>query len=815
MTSRFHPGLATLLLAALAAAAPVRIDIDCSKPDTPLSPHLYGLFFEDINFAADGGLYAELVQNRSFEYFPVRGNDPIGRQYHPLHAWTKVEEGRARVEMKVAGQSPLNPSNPHYLRLQFFQTGEEAGGAAGVANGGYDGIRLDEGAGYRVSLHARFSEWTGERELRVALELEDGRVCGETTLGPAAEGWTRLEGRLESSATTGGGEQARLVVTTTGTGRLDLDVVSLFPEDTHGGRPNGLRPDLVAALAELNPKFLRFPGGCIVHGSGLDNAYRWKDSVGEVAARKPNWNRWGYHQTYGLGYYEYFLLCEDLGATPLPVVPVGVSCGFNEPYQVVPMDELGEWIDDALDLIEFANGPADSEWGGLRASMGHPEPFGLEYLCLGNEEHDRAEMRERFPHFVRAIREAHPEIRLIGTSGLGPGTPLYDLMAELDVHSTDEHYYEDPEWFIANQNRFDDFDRDGPKIFVGEYASRGNTLFNAVAEAAFLTGVERNGDLVDMTCYAPLLANVRHAQWNPDLIYFDKRRVVRTPNYHVQKLFATHKGDAYLANRVTRPASDRLETISGRVGIGSWRTAIEVEDLKVNGQELDPAGWEVIAGDFAVEDGRYVQRDPSETPAESLGRAKHAGEEVTYTLRARKTTGEEGFLVIFGGGDGRRYWWNVGGWGNSRHALQVTEGNQRKVLTEKRGRVRRDRWHELRVELGPGRIRCLLNGELVHDHHIPHPGLSVSPTLDRATGDILVKLVNPTDQRIDTRIRLDHAGKLKPEAELVELSGERDALNTLEAPDRVRPETRTIRVAGEFDHLVPPMAVQVLRIRRE
>ena len=283
----------------------------------------------------------------------------------------------------------------------------------------------------------------------------------------------------------------------------------------------------------------------------------WPDpGTGHGHVRRANWNRWGYHQTYGLGFYEYFLLCEDLGAAPLPVVPVGVSCGYNQPYEAVPLDELQEWIDDALDLVEFANGPADSPWGKIRAQMGHPEPFGLEYLCLGNEEHDTPQVRERIPYFVQAIREAYPEIKLIGTSGLSQNVPLYPLMKELNLHSSDEHYYNVPEWYIENQNRFDGFERNGPKIFVGEYASQCNTMFNAVAEAAYLTGIERNADIVDMACYAPLFAHVNHTQWKrQNLIWFDARNVVKTPNYYVQQLFSRNKGDVYLKNNVV-PAED-------------------------------------------------------------------------------------------------------------------------------------------------------------------------------------------------------------------------------------------------------------------
>jgi len=798
--------MAAILFVSLSAfGAAVKIDIDCNKPAAPLSQHLYGLFFEDINFAADGGLYAELVQNRSFEYYPVRGNDPMGKRYHALYAWTKVERGGAECELAVEHTSPLNGNNTNYLKIQITQPGA----AAGVFNAGFDGIRLDAGHSYDMSVYARISEWSGSQSIQVALELADGTICAQSEFHDIGAGWQKFEAKLTSSRTA---DNARLLVTTAGKGNLYLDMVSLFPQDTFNGRKNGMRKDLGQALEELNPKFLRFPGGCIAHGDGLANIYRWKDTVGDVAERKPNWNRWGYHQTYGLGYFEYFLLSEDIGATPLPVIPVGVSCGFTPPQECVPMDQLGPWIQDALDLIEFANGPVTTKWGGLRAKMGHPEPFNLEFVALGNEPHDNALFRDRFPLFAKAIREAHPEIKIIGTSGLGPEIPIYDLMTKEKVYSSDEHYYMSPQWFIANQNRFDKFDRSKPKIFVGEYASQGNTLFNALAEAVYLTGIERNGDIVDMACYAPLFANVNHTQWKTDLIYFDNRNLVKTPNYYVQQLFAQNKGDVYLANTVKRIGSEKPATVSGGVGVGTWKTAIEVEDVRVNGRKLDPSKWKVSTGDFRMKDGRYVQSNTTSEPAISFSTEKFNDDAVTYTLRARKTGGDEGFLVVFGASDSRHsYWWNIGGWGNTRHAIQLDEEGERTILVEKRGRIESKEWYDIKVALTAGRIKCYLNGQLIHDYSISQPFISISPTLDKVSGEVIVKLVNPTAKSVDATINLNGVEKVQPEAKLIVLSGQKTDENSLSNPDHVKPATKSIKVGKSFNYTLPPMSVQAIR----
>ncbi len=786
----------------------VNVRIHCDEPTVPISPVLYGIFFEDINFAADGGLYAEMVQNRSFEYYPLPGNR-LSEQYHPLYAWEKVERSGARVSIALDRLNPLNRNNPFYLTVRV----DESGNGGGVRNTGFDGMAIDAGESYDVSLYARRSG-RGQASITAALELEDGTVCGSARFDGIGSDWQKFEGVITPDKTA---NNAHLVLTTADRGTLHLDMVSLFPQKTFKGRKNGMRADLAQALADLQPKFFRFPGGCIAHGSGLMNAYMWKDSVGDVAQRRGNWNRWGYHQTYGLGYYEYFQLCEDIGAAALPVLPVGVSCGFNEPYQCVPMDELGPWIDDCIDLIEFANGPVDSEWGKVRAEMGHPKPFGLEYICLGNEEHDRPEFHERFPHFVRAVRKAYPDIKIIGTSGLGPEIPLYPLMDELNVYSSDEHYYMSPDWFIANQNRFDNFDRSKPKIFVGEYASHshGNTLYDAVAEAAFLTGVERNGDIVDMTCYAPLFAHVDHTQWGAaDLIWFDKRTTVKTPNYYVQQLFSRNAGDVYLENTVSKPADAAQPTIAGGVGIAAWDTAIELETAAVNGTALGFANWKAQAGSFQTKAGHYVQTETNKQPAISFAPGQYDGETVTYTVRAKRTAGAEGFMLVFGATDtDSYYWWNIGGWRNTQHALERVAGGQKSVLVEKRGSIRNNQWYTAKVELSPGRIRCYLDNELIHDYEVAAPSISVASTLDKNAGEVIVKLVNPTDKDIDATIQLDGVSRVNSTAQLMLIAGKRGAKNSVQSPDTVKTETSRLTVGKQFDYTLPAMSVQFIRVK--
>jgi alpha-L-arabinofuranosidase len=548
---------ASLLLAAALAApaqsnAPLKaiVTIHADGVRKPVSPTLYGIFFEDINYAADGGLYAEMVQNRSFDYYATPG---FGKDLTPTYAWEGVQRGARQAELKVQIASPFHPYNPNYGAVTIKgDTGE-----AGIVNTGYDGgMSVQAGALYDLSLYAR---WQGgdAAPLRVALETTNGTVLASAALPAPGANWSKHELTLAPSQTE---RKARLVITTATSGVLSLDMVSLFPRDTFKGRKNGLRKDLAQAIADLKPAILRFPGGCLVHGTGLDNAYRWKETVGDVTQRRAKWNRWGYHQTFGLGYFEYFQFCEDVGASPLPILPVGVSCGFAKPFEIAREEQLQEMIQDAIDLVEFANGSPGTKWGRVRTEMGHSRPFNLEYLGLGNEENDTATFRELFPRFVKALRRQHPEIKLVGTSGLGWQTPLFDLMERNGVDISDEHYYMPPEWFIENIGRFDRVERGRTKIFVGEYASNGNRQFNAVAEAAYLTGLERNSDLVVMGAYAPLLSRYNFSQWpRANLIWFDSDSVVLTPSYHVQRMFSTHLGDRYLSNTVQFAAGSNLD----------------------------------------------------------------------------------------------------------------------------------------------------------------------------------------------------------------------------------------------------------------
>lgn len=531
-------------VAAQAGTISVRVD----RPGARIPETLFGLFFEDINFAADGGLYPERVKNRSFE-FP-----------EPLMGWKTVSRGGSRGMLQILdrGEKP-GASDAHYLRLQV----EAPGQGFGVTNEGFRGIGVLGGADYTFSMRARRVDG-GPSRLRVELEDAGGRSLGQAEVAGITSKWKTYTCTVRAAENA---EKGRLNLVVGTAGALDLDQVSLYPKDTWQGRKKGMRPDLVKLLADMKPGFLRFPGGCIVEGRHLETRYQWKRTVGDPKHRRLLINRWNtefrhrptpdYYQSFGLGFYEYFQLSEDIGAEPLPILNCGMACQFNS-GELVPLEHLDPYIQDALDLIQFANGPVTSRWGRLRAEMGHPAPFNLKMLGVGNEQWG-PQYVERYRAFARVLKKKHPEITLISGSGPSPDGDRFDFLwgklRELKADVVDEHYYMAPMWFRENARRYDNYPRTGPRVFAGEYAAQSDRIASpnnrnnwecALSEAAFVTGLERNADVVVMSSYAPLLGHVEGWQWTPNMIWFDNLRSYGTPNYYVQKLFSTNRGTANL-----------------------------------------------------------------------------------------------------------------------------------------------------------------------------------------------------------------------------------------------------------------------------
>jgi len=563
---------AILLAANPSASAAAGLNIQIAAQGKPISPDLFGIFFEDLNYAADGGLYAELVQNGSFEYQPTERID-----WTAMTAWEQVARDGAVGSLKISDAVPVHPNNPHYVVVET----KSSGGGFGPANSGFDGIPVQAGGQYDFSVLARQlftgNHWGGNgvlaspSQLVVRLETRAGAVLGEAVVEISGRDWQRF---AASIIATNSDPAARLVLLSQTKGAVALDGISLFPHATFRNRPNGLRADLAQAIADIHPKFMRFPGGCLVHGHSLGNIYHWKDSIGPVEQRRGQQNLWGYHQSLGLGFFEYFQFCEDIGAKPLPVVAAGVCCQNADDQggtgqRGLPLEAMPAYIQDVLDLIEFANGPTNSTWGAKRAAAGHPAPFNLQYLGLGNEDAQTDVFRERFKMICDAVKAKHPEITIIGTAGPAPDGLDYDLgwkfANEQHLEMVDEHYYEKPEWFLKHLARYDTYNRTNSRVYVGEYASQGNGLFNALAEAAYMTSLERNGDVVHMASYAPLLAREGHTQWRPDMIYFNSTNLLLTANYYVQQIFGRNRGDVYFPATVSAPVpsgGDSLKNVA-------------------------------------------------------------------------------------------------------------------------------------------------------------------------------------------------------------------------------------------------------------
>lgn len=790
-----HTLAAILLLSLGAAAQAPTLVVRCDQPQHAVDKRLFGIFFEEINHAGEGGLYAELLRNRNLE----EPGDAIP-------GWSLELGPDAVATLARDTEQPCQATAPTALRLSIER------GAASVLNAGHFGIAVQDGEGYHLRFDARCTGKLMPR-LLITLDTADGEVVGDASIGPIGDTWQRYELDVPCHKTA----TVKLSITARGPGTLWLDTVSLFPTTTFRG--GVLRQDLGQLMARMNPAFLRFPGGCYVEGGDrLADAFRWQDTLGDIAGRPGHMNtNWGYWSTDGLGYHEYLQLCEDLQAQPMFVV----NCGMSHKEQV-PLDQLQPWIQSTLDAIEYANGATDTKWGALRAQNGHPAPFGLRMIEIGNENGmfgsfggTRAEYTARYKPFHDAIKARYPDI-----------TTIANTRVDAPMEIVDDHYYQSCAWFWANTHLYDRAPRQGPKIYVGEYAvthdpGLGN-LRAALSEAAFLTGLIQNSDVVVMASYAPLFVHAQDRKWNPDAIVFDNTRSYGTPSYHVQSLFSRYRPDTLLP---TTAPELRGESGQGSIGLGTWGTQAEYKDVTV---EQDGAtvyssdflkgtdGWKFQSGNWQVHDGalRQDQDGDNRWCWLDLPALQHARD---YTLRckAKKLSGAEGFLLMFHvAGDNDWTWFNVGGWGNQEHALERNLGGGKSGIgPHARGSIETGRWYDLRVECRSGHIKTFVDDKLVHDADDNGPPSFAAVAGRMQKGAIVLFAVNGSDEPRAMTIDLQGAGALLPEAEgEVLTSGSLLDENTLDAPLKVAPQPlRVTGVAAQFEHTYPPRSLTVLR----
>lgn len=762
---------------------------------------LFGIFFEDINHAADGGLYGEMVQNRSFEFAPV--DHP---SYHHLTAWEKIEEdGKANLIIETG--DPVSHKNPHYLGLDIIIPGKNVG----VQNLGYnDGMSIEAGKRYSFSCYAK-REQDFDMPLRVSLRGKSGKTYAEQELF-ITDTWQKYDITFPAEITDYSG---RLAITADGRGKIYLDFVSLFPEDTYLGRQNGLRKDIAVMLKELRPKFMRFPGGCLVHDGSLDpcardSQYRWKNTIGSLIERPARRNNWGYNQTLGLGYFEYFQFCEDIGAKPIPILPAGYNPHQNK---AIPMDKLNAWVEDALDLIEFANGDTATVWGGRRAALGHPEPFGLEYIGIGNEEVGE-DFFERYEVIVKAVKQRYPNIKVIGTSGPfsagGEFERGWEWARKTETDLVDEHYYQAPEWFLANFHRYDDYDKNDPKVFLGEYASWGNTWFNSLVEASYMIGLQKNAGTVGLACYAPLLCNVDYVNWRPNMLWFDNHRVYGTANYYVQKLFMNHQGDHLLNVEAEDMAEGGIwggstGSLGGKVYLSGDESKVEYSDIVIS---LDDSGKVLRFPDCTIE------------PGEVEALANIDCTNYTISMKAKELEGYKGFEIGFGYQDqDNKMWWSLGGWQNQDTYIGERVNGRDSNIGQYLLTVERGREYQLKLQVRGRKVETWVDGEQYH--HTESKPVVVEPLYytaseEEETGDVILKVVNMRSGPQTARIQIN-CDATTSSCDIYQMSGwERSAENDFVHPEKVSPRQWTQKMeGGSLDFSFPGESLQIFRIHRE
>jgi len=781
---------------------PSGITVDVSHPGAKISPLLYGIFFEEINHAGDGGLYAELIRNRSFAEKTTEG-------------WSLETTGAASASMALDTSKPLNDANKTALRVEISRADRD--GTAAVINEGYWGIALEKGERYELSFYARATGLNGTLEAR--LQGPDGKVYGAQTISGIGSEWKRYAASFESSGTE---PKARLALVASAPGTIWLDTVSLFPAKTWKGRPNGMRPNLAQMLADLKPGFMRFPGGCYVEGGDyLRNAFRWKTTVTDIADRPGHLNdTWGYYSTDGLGFHEYLQLAEDLGAEPLFTVNVGMAHRESE-----PMERMNMWVQDALDAIEYANGPVTTKWGALRAQNGHPAPFNLKYIEIGNEN-GGPNYEARYPLFYKAIKDKYPNITLIANT-----------LVKSPMDIVDNHIYSSPEQMRDATSTYDSWDRAGkPKVFVGEYANNNGVgtgnLKGALSEAAYMIGFERNADVVLMASYAPLFYNVDDHRWPVNLIGYDSAHVFGTPSYWVQWLFAHNRGDVVLPINL-QVEKDKIAVAADRGGIslGTMNSQAEFKDVKVSsGAQVlyfsnfstGASEWRTYNGTWATQDGVYKQTAPDWLARASVG--SDDWQDYSLTVKARKTAGDGPVSISvrtgLRPGRGGVVMLNLGGTAGTLASFDRWALGEMKSMGSVPGTLELNRWYDIRIDVTGPHAQVFIDGKPAIDvpnfyREMTLSHLEATASLVQTSGEVIIKVVNFTEQPQTTSIKPDGASGIESEGtETVLTSASLEDENSIEQPRKVAPVTNNVSGLGpQFTRTFAPRSLTVLRLK--
>ncbi|MBQ7472396.1 MAG: carbohydrate binding domain-containing protein [Prevotella sp.] len=803
--------LGAFLCCAMTTVAQVTMNIDAKKRGPMISPYQYGLFFEEINHAGDGGLYAELIRNRSFEDDITFTSTTVPEYWSALFG--------AKLQLTTTGL--LNGVQEKCAVMTTTTTGTPL---QGIANAGYWGMKFVTDSTYTLSFWAKGSNDGYTGNIIARLQSADGKtLCGEATVEGEVkvDEWTHLTATIKATASA---DKGRFVLLTSNAGQLYLDVVSLFPY-TWKGRKNGMRPDLAQLLADTKPTFLRFPGGCFVEGTnGFDNAFQWKKTIGPIEMRNGHQNvNWGYRSSDGLGYDEYLQFCEDLGAAPMFVVNVGLGHGYT-----IPMADLDTLVQNTLDAIEYANGDVTTYWGAIRAANGHPAPYGIKFVEIGNENYQAnaaqqsQDYAERYYMFYKAIKEKYPDIITIGNvEAWGTDNPTW--RNDYPVELVDEHYYRSNTWMRSNYHKYDGYSR-AIGVYNGEYAANETGTYgtygnmnSALGEAVYMLGMEKNSDVCRMASFAPIFMHESDPRWPYDMIHFNCAKNFVTPSYYVQQLLPSSLGKQNLLWTET----GNTEARTTKIGIGSWLTSADFDDVVVT----DGSGATLISDDFSTNSGWTngtgtwsvtggVKRQTStQTNCTSINNTEITASSYTLSLRAQKRSGAEGFLVIFYYKDANNYaWWNIGGWNNKQHGIELCQNGVKSTLTTAAGTINNNVWYDLRVNVEGQTVTCYMNDQLVHTTTLPsEQALYQSVQIDEDNGELLLKVVNPTKNAQTLNLNLSNMTATSGTVvRLAAVSGTVE--NTMSAPNRVSPqEEQTLTSVETLD--IPAFSLNVFRLK--
>lgn len=833
--------IAVLFISACSMNAQVVINVDATQKGPKISPTHYGIFYEDINHAADGGLYAELIRNRSFEDDLMGGgrnmrrrggqnNQNEGQTEPRISNWFSV----GSASLKLIQENLLNSVQHNALNVMLKKAGD------GVRNEGFWGINAVKGTKYRLSFWAKsLNGYNGT--ITAQLQSTNGQSLGNVKINANfGKEWKKYTAIITA---TGNDPRAEFSLTADKVGEFQIDVVSLFPP-TFKNRENGMRPDLAQMLADMHPRFMRFPGGCFVEGQqSPDNAFRWKRTIGPIEQREGHANiNWGYRTSDGIGFHEFLQLSEDLGAKPLFVVNVGIWHGGCTPY-----DQIGEWIEECMDALEYANGDITTKYGKMRAENGHPAPFNLEYIEIGNENYnfnmnnnsDQSDhYPERYIQFYNAIKAKYPNVHCIGNvESWSTDNPSW--RNNYPVEMVDEHYYRNPKWFADRFDKYDSYDRSKYKIYVGEYAVTSQfgdigNLNAALGEAVYMMGMENNSDVVVMNSYAPIFVNENDARWRPDMIRFNSNKVMGTPSYYVQQLFPNNIGTQVLKTdwtyKLTMPQANKEEENKPvQVGLATWNTNVQYRNaqLIVDGSTInigDFSKWVRQSGSWNATNSELSQTS-NETPAMILCPTQIDAKKYTYKVQAKKLSGAEGFMVLFGYKDAQNFqWYNIGGWSNVQNNVEQTIGGGKiQIARDKRFSVQNDKWYDLQVDIEGDNIKCYLDGKLDFTCKLQKSsameGVYASTTIDAATKTMYVKIVNVGEGFADGTLNLKNCSIDTNKSDAVTLirlaSKDGNDENTLDNPKNIYPQTTTVKASNrnKVDFKVPAFSVNILKIK--